>query len=49
VISLLDLGRLVARDLVVFPAGRSGRRAQLRAADVLHARPDGNVGQAGTD
>ena len=46
-VSLLDLGRLEARDLVGFLAVSSGRRTGLRAADVLHARMDGHVGQGG--
>src|SRR5262249_44689546 len=44
--SLLDLGRLPAGDLVGFPTVSSGRRTGLHAAGLLHAGPDGHVGQA---
>ena len=47
-ISPPDLGRLVARDLVGFLTVSSGRRTGLRAADMLHARLDGHVGQGST-
>ena len=45
VVSLPDLGRLVARDLVGFLTVSSGRRTGLHAAGMLHARLDGHVGQ----